>query len=113
MTHRFCDVPTVSLVVGENKRSFHIHVDLLCDASSFFKAAYTGTFKEGSEKTMQLPEEDESTFEFFVDWLYHQRYQMVPEAESDDDSDDSSSSDSDDDSEDDFDWEESDDERFL
>ena len=25
---------------------------------------------------MTLPEDDESVFEFFVDWLYHQRYDM-------------------------------------
>lgn len=98
MTHRFYDVPTVTIIVGENKRSFHIHVDLLCDASSFFKAAFTGAFKESSEKTMYLPEDDEGTFELFVDWLYYQRYEMLPQLEPYDDDDDDSGHDDDDDS---------------
>ena len=117
ITYRFYDIPTVALVVGKSKRAFHVHVDLLCDASPFFKAAFTGKFKENSEKTMQLPEDDECTFELFVDWLYHQRYEMLPQpkyhhgdsVDDDDDSDDDESSDSSDSSDDDSDEGDSDD----
>ena len=28
---------------------------------------------------MQLPEDDENLFSLFIDWLYHQRYEMLPE----------------------------------
>lgn len=34
---------------------------------------------------MQLPEDDESTFELFVDWLYCQRYEMLPDDGDDED----------------------------
>lgn len=84
MTHRFYKGPTVTLIVGKNRESFNVHLDLLCNTSSFFKAAFLGDFKENSEKTMQLPEDDESIFELFVDWLYYQRYEMLPEEEDND-----------------------------
>lgn len=78
----------VTLFVGASQKPFYIHVDLLCNASSFFKAAFTGDFKESSDKTMQLPEDDENLFSLFIDWLYHQRYEMLPEPDDDEDSDD-------------------------
>lgn len=64
----------VTLLVGESEKPFYVHLDLLCDASEFFRAAFKGNFQESSEKTMRLPEDDESIFELFVDWLYYQRY---------------------------------------
>ena len=89
MTCRFYEDPTVTLIVGENKKPFYVHLNALCDASLFFKAAFTGGFKERFEKTMQLPEDEESIFELFVDWLYYRRYSMLPEKEDDDDEDNS------------------------
>lgn len=88
MTHRFYEDPTVTLIVGENKKPFYVHLNTLCDASPFFKAAFTGGFKESFEKTMQLPEDEESIFELFVDWLYYRRYTMLPEEDDDDEDDD-------------------------
>ena len=75
--YRFYETPTITLFVGTSQKAFYVHVDLLCDASSFFKAALTGDFKESSDKTMQFPEDDENTFSLFIDWLYHQRQEML------------------------------------
>lgn len=83
-SYRFYETPMVTLFVGTSQKPFYVHVDLLCDASSFFKAAFTGGFKESSDKTMQLPEDDENIFSLFVDWLYHQRYEMLPQPGDDD-----------------------------
>ena len=69
---RFRGVPTVPILVGENSTPFSIHRDQLCEASSFFKAAFQGDFLEGSEMRMSFPEEEENTFELFVKWLYNQ-----------------------------------------
>lgn len=88
MTYRFSNTSTVTLLVGENKAAFHVHLDVLCDASPFFKAAFLGSFRESSEKTMQLPEDDEDTFELFVGWLYCQRYELLPGVETNDEKDD-------------------------
>lgn len=81
MTHRFYKGPTVTLIVGKNRESFNVHLDLLCDTSSFFKAAFLGDFKESSEKTMLLLECDESIFELFVDWLHYRHFEMLPKVE--------------------------------
>lgn len=84
MTYRFYEIPMATILVGKNKKPFYIHLDLLCDASSVFKAAFSEGFKEGSEKVVQLPDGNESTFELFVEWLYYRRYEMLPEVKRDD-----------------------------
>jgi len=66
----------VTVYVGDVKNEFHIHQNLLCGASTFFDAAFTSKFKEGSEKKMTLPEDDPEVFEAFVQWLYHQYYEI-------------------------------------
>ena len=76
MAYRFWEVPTVTLFVGEDKRPFHVHRSLLCEASSFFKAAFEGNFRETSEQKMDLPEEDEGSFDLFVQWLYDRHYEI-------------------------------------
>ena len=86
----------VTLYVGESQKPFYVHLDLLCDVSSFFKAAFAGSFREGVDKTMQLPEDNENTLLLFLDWLYYRRYEMMPESdydESDDEADDEDESD--------------------
>lgn len=60
---------------------------------------------------MQLPEDDEDTFELFVDWLYHLRYEMLPGSGPDDDDDDSE--DGDGETDDDDDESGKDDQRYL
>lgn len=93
--YRFYETPTVTLLVGKSEKPFYIHLNLLCDASSFFRAAFTGDFKESSEEMMKLPEDDESIFSLFIDWLYHQRYEMLPEQDHDDSDDDDDNADDD------------------
>lgn len=66
----------MTVYVGDVKNEFHIHQNLLCGASTFFDAAFTSKFKEGSEKKMTLPEDDPEVFEAFVQWLYHQYYEI-------------------------------------
>lgn len=74
----WADVATVTLVVGETKTAFHVHEADLFEASPFFEAAFTSDFRESSERIMTLPEDDDSIFELFVDWLYRQRYDIPP-----------------------------------
>lgn len=73
---RWADVATVTLVVGETKTAFQVHEADLFEASPVFKAAFTADFRESSERTMTLPEDDEVIFELFVNWLYRQRYDI-------------------------------------
>ena len=78
---RWADVATVTLLVGETKTAFQVHEADLFEASTFFKAAFTSDFRESGERTMTLPEDDEATFDLFVEWLYHQRYNFPPPPE--------------------------------
>lgn len=74
----WANVATVTLVVGETKTAFHVHEADLFEASPFFEAAFTSDFRESSERIMTLPEDDDSIFGVFVDWLYRQRYDIPP-----------------------------------
>ena len=78
----------VTIFVGKTKQPFHVHLDLLCDASSFFKAAFAEISAEASGVEMLIPDGFESTFKLFVDWLYGDRqtiYQTISPAKEDDD----------------------------
>ncbi|KAF2717852.1 hypothetical protein K431DRAFT_206210, partial [Polychaeton citri CBS 116435] len=49
---------------------FLVHKELLTAASPFFAAALNGTFAEGLDQTVRLPEEKPDIFEWFLQWLY-------------------------------------------
>lgn len=60
----------VKVYVGEVKKLWYIHEDLLCERSEYFKKAFQGGFKEGYEKEIYLTELDPKAFGLFVDWVY-------------------------------------------
>lgn len=70
----FSDFATI--LVGEpNSKTrpeakYLIHKDLIASASPFFAAALNGTFAEGMDQTVRLPEEKPEIFEWFLQWLY-------------------------------------------
>ncbi len=59
-----------TIKVGPKEKIFLIHSSFLSAASTFFKAAITGKFKEATTNEIKLPEESAETFEHFVRWLY-------------------------------------------
>lgn len=65
-----------TIVVGSasskssSQTTYTIHRDLLTAASPFFAAALNGTFAEGLDQTVRLPEEKPEIFEWFIWWLY-------------------------------------------
>ncbi len=66
----------VTLYVGPDRNAFHVHLDLLCAASPVFKAAFSGEFKESTERSMDLPEDDHKAVNRLVQWLYSKEYQL-------------------------------------
>ncbi len=68
--------PVVSLYVGNDRKVFYIHRNLLCNASPVFKAALAGTFRESSDLSMDLPDEDVGSLNRLVQWLYTKRYEV-------------------------------------
>ncbi|KAF4632013.1 hypothetical protein G7Y89_g6109 [Cudoniella acicularis] len=61
---------TVKIYVGEKRKEFLVHKDLLCKTSDFFAKGFNGGFKESQEGEMYLPEDSPGAFFFLVDWIY-------------------------------------------
>ncbi|KAK4612087.1 hypothetical protein CLAFUW4_12950 [Fulvia fulva] len=67
---------TATVLVGEEGSKakplsqYLVHKELLAGASPFFAAALNGTFAEGLEQVVRLPEEKPETWEWFLQWLY-------------------------------------------
>lgn len=80
------DEGTILLVVGKKDTKFHIHAHKLSEVSTFFKAALESGFKEAGERMITLSE-DVETVDCFVQWVYHQKIDMLdnvdPEVQSD------------------------------
>lgn len=66
-------MPVVTFYVGPDKVVFHVHENFLFDASPVFRAAFSGNFKEASERSMPLPEDDKESVELMILWLYTKR----------------------------------------
>ncbi|KAF2713199.1 hypothetical protein K504DRAFT_449932 [Pleomassaria siparia CBS 279.74] len=66
----------ITVYVGEAKRPFHIHKNLLCHHSDLLEAELQS---DGEKKvdTLELPDSDPAGFELFVKWLYTGRLDDV------------------------------------
>ena len=62
--------PVVEILVGRRETTFHIHSDLLCQTSDYFRACLQGNFSEATKGEVKLSETRASTFQYFVKWLY-------------------------------------------
>ncbi|KIW12968.1 hypothetical protein PV08_08155 [Exophiala spinifera] len=60
----------VQIFVGKQTRPTYCHKALICACSRFFTCAFLGTFREGQENKMNLPEEETRLFEILLEWLY-------------------------------------------
>ncbi|KAL8994561.1 MAG: hypothetical protein Q9169_005503 [Polycauliona sp. 2 TL-2023] len=78
----FVNNPMVQLKVGAEETLFHVHQGLICGASPFFNAAFTGGFKENSG-SMLLPEAFPATFGHIVQWLYRRKLETLSETKAD------------------------------
>ena len=56
--------------VGKEKQAFNVHKNILCGASSYFKAALDGGFVESQTQTLELLEDKVEVFGHFLPWLY-------------------------------------------
>ncbi len=60
----------VDIFVGTERKRFHLHRDLLCDRSDYFKACFSGNFKEAQQNELSLPEDNVESVCLLVRWLY-------------------------------------------
>lgn len=68
----------VNIYVGDERKKFHLHRDLLCERSEFFKASFEGHFKEAEAQELTLPEDSIESFERLVGWLYGAPLMSMP-----------------------------------
>ncbi len=66
----FQNNPIVTLHVGPDRNTFHVHQEILFKSSPVFKAAFSGACRESSEHRMALPEDDPETVERLMQWMY-------------------------------------------
>lgn len=71
----------VEVLVGPKRKKFPIHKKLLCNASDFFSKAFNGGFQEAKDGSMNLPVDDPTAFELFIDWLYRSSLPSLREFE--------------------------------
>lgn len=64
------------MVVGESKELFHVHKDIFCAISPFFKAALSHDFQEAADQTISLPEDDGETFDRLTQWIYTRDFSL-------------------------------------
>ncbi|KAI4728593.1 hypothetical protein E4T49_03561 [Aureobasidium sp. EXF-10728] len=55
---------------GTDIETFTVHKKLLCDSSTYFKAALNNGFRETKDQTITLDDENPGVFRTFVVWLY-------------------------------------------
>ena len=60
----------VEVIVGPQRQLFLLHKKILCNVSSYYRAALEGSFAEGLTQKIELPEDDVTVFEYFRAWLY-------------------------------------------
>ena len=75
--YRFEGDLVVTLYVGADRAVFCVHESLLFDASPVFKAALSGGFKEASDRSMSLPEDDRNSVGRMVQWLYTGTFDLI------------------------------------
>ncbi|PGH18146.1 hypothetical protein AJ80_04533 [Polytolypa hystricis UAMH7299] len=70
-------VDMIEVVVGgDPANTWRLHENLLCAASSYFKAAVSSRFSEGLNKKVSLPMDDNVIFMLFVEWLYTRNFRV-------------------------------------
>ena len=67
----------MTFYVGPDNVVFHVHQDLLFDASPVFKAAFSSKFKEASDRSMSLPDDDKDSVERMIKWLYTRKLELT------------------------------------
>ena len=62
--------PIVKVSVGDAKATFHLHSDLLCKKTSYFRGCLQGQFSESVTREVVMLETNPNAFQYFVKWLY-------------------------------------------
>lgn len=72
--------PTVIIVAGVQSTEYHVSEAILCTLP-FFKACLQGQFKEASEKTVKMPDDDADAVASLIEFLYTGSYTYTYDSE--------------------------------
>ena len=70
----------VEVIVGRQRTTYILYKTLLCQKSSFFQAAFAGSFAEAARKSIALEEDNAEAFDIFVFWLYKDQLPISSDA---------------------------------
>ncbi|KAJ0414044.1 hypothetical protein BJY00DRAFT_295821 [Aspergillus carlsbadensis] len=62
---------TIDVIAGAERTVYSVHEALVFTSSPFFEKAMAGEWKESSQRTIQLPDDEPSTVALYVHWLYY------------------------------------------
>ncbi|KAI4729820.1 hypothetical protein E4T49_02416 [Aureobasidium sp. EXF-10728] len=64
--------PTIDFYVGQERRHWSLHRNLLCHHSPYFESEFLAdtTTKSSQRSELELPDQDPTGFELLVKWLY-------------------------------------------
>ncbi|MCJ1451928.1 hypothetical protein MMC28_002268 [Mycoblastus sanguinarius] len=75
---KFQGIATVKLLVGSEGAEFNVHEEQLFEESRVFRAAFESKFKEGSERTMYLPDDNANLVDYLINFLYVRSFNLLP-----------------------------------
>lgn len=81
MSYRLDFAEDVVILVGETERRSVVHKNILCQSSTFFKAACSGQWLEATERLVRLPEANVEAFHNYACWLYEGTVELLEEDE--------------------------------
>ena len=70
MNSRFSAIEMVLLEVGDEEIEISVHENVLFEASPVFKTAFASKFKESSERSIYLPDDDADLMDALIQNLY-------------------------------------------
>ncbi|KAF1956624.1 hypothetical protein CC80DRAFT_504453 [Byssothecium circinans] len=77
-----CDLLTVTVGQDDEKRSFKIHEDAICDRSEFFRNSMKSEWASmrPDPRVIELPEDDPEAFSLYRTWLYSGQLAILPDS---------------------------------
>jgi len=67
----------VTFLIGKNEEKFFVHKTFVCHYSPVLRAAFNSTFLESQTQTYGLDNISREAFQFFAEWLYMQKIDVV------------------------------------
>ncbi len=65
------------MIVGKAEHKFHVYQDLVCDKSTFFKAAVSRDWQEARSKMVRLRERRPAAFKIYLEAIYNPNVDLV------------------------------------